>query len=398
MNKVITINLNGIAYQLEEDGFEALRAYLDAAARRLEGNPDKAEIIADIEQSIGDKFRTMLAASKTVVVTKEVEDVIAEMGPVEDDAGETGGPASAAGRGPAAGAKGAPESSSAPGGTAGAAKRLYKVRDGAMIGGVCNGIAAFLGIDVTIVRIAFVFMAFMWGTGALLYVLMMIIIPSANTPAEKTAATGIPSTAEEFIRRAKAGYYDGMKTFRDKKAYREWKGQFKREMRQHKRDFKRGIEQNVRQWSQGWRQHWGLQPHSHDTWIAGSFLTLLITIVSVVGLCALLSLLLTGSIFTFSLPAGMPLWMAIILLLLIFQILKWPLKAARYSVYYHGTGGPGYCGHGGFFFGTLWWVAILLIVIWVANHHSVRAHEVLDQLRHESHQFVDSVRDWWDKP
>ena len=33
MNKVITINLNGVAYQLEEAGYEALRVYLgkDAA-------------------------------------------------------------------------------------------------------------------------------------------------------------------------------------------------------------------------------------------------------------------------------------------------------------------------------------------------------------------------------
>ena len=52
MNKVITINLHGNAYQLEEAGYDSLRAYLDDAARQLEGNPDKDEIIADIEQAI----------------------------------------------------------------------------------------------------------------------------------------------------------------------------------------------------------------------------------------------------------------------------------------------------------------------------------------------------------
>src|ERR1017187_2205734 len=84
MNKVITINLNGVAYQLEENGFEALRAYLDSASRRLGANPDKDEIMADIEQAIAEKFRAFLGANKTVVVTKEVEGVIGEMGPVED--------------------------------------------------------------------------------------------------------------------------------------------------------------------------------------------------------------------------------------------------------------------------------------------------------------------------
>src|ERR1700722_7809652 len=84
MNKVIAINLNGNAYQLEENGYEALRDYLDTATRRLEGNPDREEILADIEQAIADKFRTVLAAHKNVVATGEVEKVISEMGPVED--------------------------------------------------------------------------------------------------------------------------------------------------------------------------------------------------------------------------------------------------------------------------------------------------------------------------
>ena len=393
MNKVITINLNGNAYQLEEDGFEALRKYLDSAGRRLEGNPDKAEIIADIEQSIGDKFRGLLGVNKTVVVTKEVMDVIAEMGPVQDASGSD----EPAGGAAATGATGGP-AASAPGAAPGSAKRLYKIREGAMVGGVCNGLAAYFGIDVTIVRIAFAFTAFMWGSGVLLYVLMMIILPRADTSAEKAAAYGAPSTAEEFIRRAKEGYYGGMRTFGDKKAYREWKGQFKREMRQHKNDFKREIRQNMHKWGQDWRKHWGGHPHWHgDSWIAGSFMTLLITIISIIGLCAVLSLIFTGSVFSFSLPAGMPLWVGIILLFLIFHIIKWPLKAARHSIYYHGEG-PGYWAHGPFCGGTIFWIVAIVAIVWVANHHSVRAHEALDQLRHQAHSTVDSIRDWWDKP
>ena len=396
MNKVITINLNGNAYQLEEDGYEALRTYLESAARRLEGNPDKAEIIADIEQSIGDKFRAVLGVAKTVVVTKEVEDVIAEMGPVQD--------ASGADEPAGAGAvRGGPEAA-APGATSGTPKRLYKIRDGAMIGGVCNGIAAYFGIDVAIVRIAFAFTAFMWGSGIVLYILMMIILPRAETSAEKAAAYGAPSTAEEFIRRAKAGYYGGMKAFGDKKAYREWKWQFKQEMRQHKRDFQRDFHRNMGQWRddwrQHWRQHWGQYPQGFGgSWIAGSFLSLLLTIVTLVGLCAVLSLILTGSVFTFGLPAGMPLWLGIVLLFLILHIIKWPLRVARHAAYYHGAIGPGYhYGAGSFLFGLLWWFAFLFFVMWVSNHHSVRAHEVLEQVRHQTHSAVDSLRDWWDRP
>jgi phage shock protein PspC (stress-responsive transcriptional regulator) len=393
MNKVITINLNGNAYQLEEDGFEALRRYLESAAQRLEGNPDKAEIVADIEQSIADKFRAVLGSTKTVVATKEVEDVIDEMGPVQDDSGDKDEAAP-----PPSGA-GTPAGGTAPaGGTQMPHRRLYRIREGAKIAGVCNGIAAYFGIDVTIVRILFIFVSVTFGAGALLYLVMMFILPTAETPAEKAEAYGAPSTAEEFIKRAKAGYYGGMRTFKDKKAYREWKTQFKQEMRRHKQDFQREFHKTAWQWRRDWRQHWGRPPYAPGSWAAGSLLGLLIGIISVLGLCAVISLVLTGAVFTFSLPAGMPLWMGIVLLFLIIHVIKWPLRAARHSVYYHGVDGPDHWYAHSLCFGTFWWVAILITIVWFSNHHSPRAHEVLEQVRHQTHQFVDSVREWWNKP
>ena len=48
MQKVVSINLNGNAYQLEEAGYEALRAYLERAEARLQESPDRAEIMADM--------------------------------------------------------------------------------------------------------------------------------------------------------------------------------------------------------------------------------------------------------------------------------------------------------------------------------------------------------------
>src|SRR5271170_2061452 len=87
MNKVITINLDGTAYQLEEGGYDVLRAYLETAAVRLQGNPDGDEILSDIERAIAEKFRSLLNSQKTVVVTQGVSVVLAEMGPIEVDTG-----------------------------------------------------------------------------------------------------------------------------------------------------------------------------------------------------------------------------------------------------------------------------------------------------------------------
>src|SRR5438045_1753156 len=87
MNKVITINLNGNAYPIEERGYETLLGYLDAANAQLKENPDRAEIISDLEQAIAEKCRNFLNPRKTVVTAVEIEQIIKEMGPVEGDAG-----------------------------------------------------------------------------------------------------------------------------------------------------------------------------------------------------------------------------------------------------------------------------------------------------------------------
>ena len=139
----------GNAYQLEEQGYDALRNYLDGAAAKLVANPDREEILSDIEQAIADKLRAQLGPYKNVAATSQVVAVVAEMGPVEAGAEmPPGAPPPEA----KPGASGSPPRTEAPG----AAKRLYRLYDGAMISGVCNGIAAYLNLDPTIVRLAFV--------------------------------------------------------------------------------------------------------------------------------------------------------------------------------------------------------------------------------------------------
>src|ERR1700728_3782840 len=99
MNKVTTINLGGNAYQLEEGGYEALRAYLETANARLQGNPDREEILSDIEQAIAEKFRALLNNFKTVIEAREVDTILAQMGPIEADGGtETGGAGASSGQ------------------------------------------------------------------------------------------------------------------------------------------------------------------------------------------------------------------------------------------------------------------------------------------------------------
>jgi len=85
MKKVIPVNLNGRDYKIEEDGYQALHAYLEQAEKRLKKNPDKEEILRDFEQAIADKCDVYLLPRKTVVTTNEIGKIIKDMGPVAVD-------------------------------------------------------------------------------------------------------------------------------------------------------------------------------------------------------------------------------------------------------------------------------------------------------------------------
>ena len=396
MNIVITINLAGTAYQLEKGGYDALRDYLDTAARRLEGNPDRDEIVADIEQAIAEKFRAVLGAYKNVVAAREVEEVIKEMGPVQDPSGDAEDAAGAA-----ASPGGPGGTAAAPEGTGGAkpsARRLYKINEGAMLCGVCNGLSAYLNVDVTIIRILFaVLTLFTWGAGLLLYGLMVLLVPTAQTSEEKAAASGgAPSTAEDFIRRAREGYYEGMKTMHDRHAHREWKRRFKREMRGWSRNFHREMMFQSHQWAHNWRRHWAQHPVvAPGAWAAIPLLTLFIVALTMVGVAAVVSVVVTGALFGVALPATMPLWVAIVLLLIACQLLLWPLKAMRASFYWQAGGGACYPGP----FAALWnsfaWLAAVVLMAWLANKYIPGVHDFLEQLQPHLQHAVDSVRAWW---
>ena len=125
--------------------------------------------------------------------------MIAQMGPVQDDSGAASESATPKAAG---GAKNGPGPTFPAGTPTGTPKRLYRIREGAQLAGVCNGLGAYLGIDVTLIRILFAVSMLSFGAGVLLYIVMMFVIPAANTPDEVAAAHGVPATAEEFIRRA----------------------------------------------------------------------------------------------------------------------------------------------------------------------------------------------------
>jgi len=132
-----------------------------------------------------------------------------------------------------------------------------------MWAGVCNGIAAYFGVDVAIVRTLFaVFTVGSLGWGVLLYFMLAYLIPEAQTSDERAAAHGQPPlTAQELINQAKLAAHElidqAKKTATDFKGTADFTGaEWKRQWRQQQREWRA----QHRAWRRQWREKVGDAP------------------------------------------------------------------------------------------------------------------------------------------
>ena len=84
MKKNISINISGIIFHIEEDGYENLRKYLDSINKYFSSFEDSSEILADIESRIAELFLSKLNEGKQVITGEDVTALITTMGSVSD--------------------------------------------------------------------------------------------------------------------------------------------------------------------------------------------------------------------------------------------------------------------------------------------------------------------------
>ena len=172
MKKNISINISGIIFHIEEDGYDALKRYLDSIQKYFSSFEDSSEIIADIESRIAEIFLTKLNEGKQIITQEDVRSLIATMGSVSDfkaaeeqDAQEEGTQnkthQSSAYQGPSA------------------TKQLYRDQTRKILGGVCAGLANYFNVDAVWVRLFFALLTAGWGVGLLIYLIMWIVIPGS---------------------------------------------------------------------------------------------------------------------------------------------------------------------------------------------------------------------------
>ena len=65
----------------------------------------------------------------------------------------------------------------AKGGAMDPTRKLYRSKTNRKLAGVCGGMAQYFNVDATLIRVLFVLLAVLGGSGLVLYVAMWIIVP-----------------------------------------------------------------------------------------------------------------------------------------------------------------------------------------------------------------------------
>jgi phage shock protein PspC (stress-responsive transcriptional regulator) len=174
MKKTHSANIGGTVFQVEEDAYEKLQAYLQSSEAHFHTFPDIADIVADIEGRIAEQL-LQRELSPQVVRMSDVDRVIEAMGRIEQfaEAPAGGGPATAQA-------------------LPGKSRKLFRDPDHKVIAGVASGLAAYLGLPVLPVRIAFVLLALFFGTAVVVYLLLWALAPVASSTTDRLQMRGRP--------------------------------------------------------------------------------------------------------------------------------------------------------------------------------------------------------------
>ena len=202
MKPTLNINLAGYPFTIDEDAYRLLKDYLDTIRYAFDTSEDTEDLAADIESRIAEILIENESGGVRIVTIEEISKVIERIGrpsefiEVEENASsheneETirireekitpppyepnrnfGGPWH---------------------------KKLFRDPQNSMLGGVCGGLAAYLNIDVTVVRLLTVLLFFLSATTvAIAYIILWIVVPEANTPLQRMQMMGQDPTMENI--------------------------------------------------------------------------------------------------------------------------------------------------------------------------------------------------------
>lgn len=194
MEDVVKVSISGIAFTFERDAYDVMKDYISRLESGYAKNPDGREIVADIEARIAELILNEQESEK-IIDHKLARSVVDQLGLPDDISPETELPIEKM------------------------PKRLYRNRDGAVLGGVCSGLGTYFRVDAVWIRLIFFlpmlfsvlgslsfmlmfsvghFFGSVFGMFVLLYIIMWISVPMARTPRQKLEMRGERITASSI--------------------------------------------------------------------------------------------------------------------------------------------------------------------------------------------------------
>ena len=185
MKKTLTINLSGVVFNIDEDAYDVLNEYL----RKLEiqfSDEDGKEVMRDIEARLAELFGNALkSGNRNVVTITDVNSVIKQLGTVEEIGGESNNSTL--------------DNKEEEKENRKRYRKFYRDGDNKILGGVAAGLAAYLGLEVTITRLIMLLLAItVLGWLIPIYLVVWVIAPEATTTAQKLEMQGIEPSIENM--------------------------------------------------------------------------------------------------------------------------------------------------------------------------------------------------------
>ena len=158
MKKTLSINISGILFHIEEDGYDTLKNYLESINSHFSGYSDSKEIISDIENRIAEIFLSYLKNNNQVITAENVTRLIEKMGTIADfsaleekeEVEEVSEQAS----------DDFYKYVTPPNTADGGYKKLMRMEHKKILGGVCAGIAHYFSIDALWIRLIAILLLF----------------------------------------------------------------------------------------------------------------------------------------------------------------------------------------------------------------------------------------------
>lgn len=203
MKKTFSINVAGFPFTIDEDAYALLNDYLKTIEHAFAGVDDTAELVNDIEARVAELLLISSDNGARIITLSDIDSVIARIGTPEEmiEADES---ISIDRNGdeevvideemrttPPPYIPPLPPQS----------KKLYRDPQNAMLGGVCSGLAWYLGWDVTWVRLLVVALTFLsLSSAAVVYLILWIVVPEAQTPLQRMQMMGEQPTMQNIGR------------------------------------------------------------------------------------------------------------------------------------------------------------------------------------------------------